>query len=457
LAKEIILKRELFQQLQVWHKDSRRSPLIVRGARQVGKTFLIESFAQAYFPESFIVINFEAQPQFKECFDGELFPEKIVQQIELLTGKECIPGKSLLFFDEIQECPKAILSLRYFKEKLPDLHVIAAGSLLEFALAESQFSFPVGRVAFLYLKPLSFTEFLMALEENKIISFLEEITLSKATEIPPAVHHKLLYYVRLYLLLGGMPQVIREYIESRSVLTARKMQQFLLQSYIYDFGKYATTAQHKYLQRLLQKAPNLVAQQIKYSSIDREMKSRDLKIALQQLNFAGVLSIIYATSAASLPLRAGINEKKFKLLLLDIGLMNQAIGIDEVTILQSDTVSINLGKIAEQFVGQELLAYQDPHQSPELFYWQRDKKDALAEVDFLSAIHNKIIPIEVKSGKTGSLKSLTQILIDYPHIPFGVQICEQSLQFHNNVLIIPFYLIHQLDRIVREALELYSK
>ncbi len=444
------MQRRLLDALKRWKQDQHRLPLILRGARQVGKSHLITQFGEEHFKQC-MVINFEYQPLFCNCFEGELAPEKILQQLELLSNKRCIPGETLLFFDEIQECPKAILSLRYFKELLPELHVIAAGSLLEFTLAEAEFRFPVGRVSFLYLRPLSFKEFLQSLGQDQLLNFLAEVSLAQASSFPMTVHQQLLDLVRQYCVIGGMPGVIAPFIESRSYLEAKHLQQQLVQTYIQDFGKYASRAQQKYLQRLIQVAPTLIGKQFKYSSVDPEMKAREIKRALEQLQWAGILQTIHATSASGLPLEVGMKDKVFKLLFLDIGLMHQYFGVNTALLLERNTTLLHWGNLMEQFVGQELDAYQDPHIPATLFYWQRDAKGAVAEVDHVISMHNHLFPIEVKAGKTGQMKSMMQFLKEKPS-PFGIRISELPLNWDKTVLSVPFYLIHELERLVKEAL-----
>ncbi len=436
------------QDLRQWKDDPFRLPLIVRGARQVGKTFLIESIAKQLFENS-ITINFEVQPQFHQCFAGELIPQTIIKQIEILSNQQCNPGKTLLFLDEIQECPRAILSLRYFKEQLPNLHVIAAGSLLEFTLADTSFSFPVGRVSFLHLKPLSFIEFLYSLDKKQLISFLSEVKLSDTNPIPPVIHDMLLDLIRHYVVLGGMPAVVHRYAETQSLLKANEAQRALMQSYMNDFGKYATRAQQPALQQLLQAAPAQVGKQFKYSSVHPDMRAREVKTALEQLQWAQVLSLVHATPASGLPLFFNAKPNKFKILFLDVGLMNHNFNVTDL-IISRDKSLLHWGTLMEQMVGQELLAYQPRNMPGELFYWVRDKKGSMAELDYLTTINNQIIPIEVKAGKTGRLKSLAQFL-ETSQAPIGIQISEAPLALNGKILSIPFYLIHELERLILEV------
>ncbi len=340
------------------------------------------------------------------------------------------------------------MALRYFKEKLPELHVIGAGSLLEFALREKGMKMPVGRVQYLYLKQLSFREFLYVSGNSNLLEFLDNVDLSQ--EIPEVIHQQALKLVRDYMSVGGMPMVLDEYLQSQSLQECQRYQTLLLRTYRDDFAKYATTARHKYLQQVYDQTPGLAGRQIKYVNISPEMDSRYLKEAISDLSKAGVIFPVYTTSAAGLPLITHANFKKFKLLFLDIGLLKRATKLDLELLFSENLMLLNRGALAEQFVGQELLAYQDPYDEPQLFYWSREEKSSTAEVDYLINIHANIVPIEVKSGKTGSLKSL-HILMREKKLPLGIRISEKKLYLHNNILSLPFYLIYRLPQLALET------
>lgn len=438
------MQRSIEQYLLNWKNQAARLPLLIRGARQVGKSFVVKKFAEINFENS-VTVNFEYSPEYISLFDT-LNPEKIVNAIGVLAGQQIIPGKSLLFLDEIQECPMAVKALRYFKENMPNLHVIGTGSLLEFILNDKDFSMPVGRVQFLYLKPLSFREFLTALGKDTLNEFLSSVTLQ--TEIPEAIHQQLLKLVREYMILGGMPAVVQDYLENKNFILAQNLQTVLLSTYRNDFGKYASQTDFKYLQKVFEKTPGLIGQQIKYARIADDMRSRDLKDALEKLCHAGLISQVYATSAAGLPLNAGVNEKKFKLLFVDIGLVKRATNLPPDILLKEDLLLINQGAFTEQFVGQELLAYDSSLTAAELFYWSRDKKGSEAEVDFVINIDTQIFPIEVKSGTTGRLKSM-RLFMEEKKCNLGVRVAQLPLSFHDGVLSLPFYLIAELPRLIR--------
>lgn len=437
------MRRAIEPILKKWKDQSDRLPIILRGARQVGKSFIIEKFGKENF-ESILTCNFEFRPELRNCFDN-LDPLSICAKLEVAFKTRIIPGKTLLFLDEIQNCTAAITALRYFKEKLPALHVIAAGSLLEFVLHEEKLSFPVGRVQFLYLRPLSFYEYLVSQNHSQLVEMLDNVTLQHPLE--PFVHDQLLLHLREYFLIGGMPSVIRSFLQNGSFLECETILTGLLETYRSDFSKYATKAQYKHLQIFFEKAPGLICKDFKYSHVSPEHRSHDLKIALEQLGWAGLFHKVIATSASGLPFQVHAKENKFKLLFLDGGLVNCANKLDVQTAWNTDLMQINSGAQAEQFVGQELLAYANPRTNLQLYYWKRDKKGAMAEIDYIIQRGSQILPIEVKSGSTGSLKSLTQFLLE-KQSPFGIRISQHPLSFHERILSVPLYLINQLSRLI---------
>lgn len=437
------MERELLSILKKWQHQRVHIPLLLRGARQIGKTYLIEQFGKICF-DNFININFEESPEFIQCFDT-LKVNDIISKIQLLSKQHISPGNTLLFLDEIQACPKAIMSLRYFKEKIPDLHVIGAGSLLEFALREEGMSIPVGRVQYLYMRQLSFREYLKVSGNIQLAEYINNVTLDSI--IPQAIHQRAMELVREYMIVGGMPMVVESYLTEQSLETCQQYQTMLLRTYSDDFVKYARTSQHKYLQQVYNQTPGLVGQQIKYVEISPDMESKFLKNAISDLHKAGVIFPLYSTSGAGIPLLTYINKKKFKLLFLDIGLMKRATKLDMKLLFEKDLMLLNRGALAEQFVGQELLAYQDPFDEPHLYYWSRDTKGSTAEVDYIINIGSRIIPIEVKSGKTGSLKSL-HLFMKEKNLPIGIRISSKKLQRHNNIISVPLYMIDQLERLI---------
>ncbi|GAB4393692.1 MAG: ATP-binding protein [Gammaproteobacteria bacterium] len=441
------MKRNLLEALIAWKHDAEHPPIILRGARQVGKTSLVREFAQQAF-EQLVEVNFEQQPQTARCFTS-LEPQQILNNLYLQTGQHVEIGKTLLFLDEIQECPNALKALRYFREQMPLLHVISAGSLLEFALNDSNLSMPVGRVQYFYLKPLSFREFLQATNHTHLLEYLTNATLKE--QVSSIVHQQLLIKLREYFVIGGMPGIVYEYLRTGSLAKTQIAQINLLNLYRDDFGKYAPQVKHQYMRRILEQTPGLIGEHIKYSKIDPDVGSREIKIALDFLVRAGLLYRVYYSNASGLPLNAFINEKKFKLLFLDMGLCQAPSLLSPEILLQDDVMLMNKGSLAEQFVGQELLAYQPHYIEGQLMYWERHKPSSSAEVDYIINVDQEIIPVEVKAGKTGRLRSL-QLFMQEHSTKVGIRISSQPLSLEKGILSIPLYMVFELPRLVRSII-----
>ncbi|MBI5399295.1 ATP-binding protein [Candidatus Saganbacteria bacterium] len=438
------MKRNLEKELIKWKNQGERYPLIIRGARQVGKSYLIEQFGKENFKQ-LVTINFELQPNLKQCFNS-LEPREIINKLQMQLSLSINEENTLLFLDEIQECPQAITALRYFREKTPKLAVISAGSLLEFTLNSKEFKMPVGRIHFLYLDPLSFEEFLEAAGHGQLCNYLTSLNITDATD--EGAHNKLLELVRRYMLLGGMPAVLREYQNNNDLSECQNIQNSLIQTYRSDFGKYSNRAQHKHLLKVMDTAPRLVGKKIKYSEIDSESKSRELKNAIELLSLSGIIKPIYHTKASGLPLGAEITEKIFRLNFLDVGLMQNICGLSAQIAVEQDIMQINSGSIAEQFVGQELIAYDDKHKPSQLFFWIREKKSSMAEIDYVIHIDSDILPVEVKAGKAGKLKSLRLFMVEKGS-RLGIRISQEKLSYFDGILSVPLYMIGHLTRLVR--------
>jgi len=441
------MERMLMSQLLAWKKQVNRMPLLVRGARQIGKSYLIEQFGKGNF-ENTVIVNFEQRKELETAF-LTFEPSEICNKLKLLLNQSISAGTTLLFLDEIQECPRAIQALRYFKEKMPELHVIAAGSLLEFALNDESFKMPVGRVQNYFLKPLSFKEFLLAVDRENLVDYLANITLKNP--IDPAVHELLLSLLRQYLVLGGMPAVIQQYLDTQDYLACQEVQGNILTTYRNDFGKYATKAQYKYLQALFERVPAVVSQHFKYVDIDPHMLSRDLKNALESLRHAGLIYQIFSTKANGLPLNASTNSRKFKLLFLDVGLTQYFGNLSGKLLLEKDLHLINQGQIIEQLVGQELLTLEEYYRPGEIYYWERDSASSTAEIDYVTQVNATVIPIEVKSGITGRLRSL-KLFMQEKNSVLGVRASQKPLELTDNILSIPLYMIHELPRLCKQAM-----
>lgn len=422
------MERVITQNLQQWKEKSNRKPLIVRGARQTGKSWTITAFGKDHFEGSTHILNFEKRPDLHQVFELNFEIPRIIAEIEILLNKKIIPGKDLLFFDEIQECPKAIVSLRYFYEQIPDLHLIAAASLLEFSL--NDISFPVGRVQLLNMYPMSFYEFLKA--SGKAIA--ADLIMDTPKQLSESVHLMLIDELRKYFFVGGMPECVKTYIETSSLQEVFEIQSDLISTFRHYFNKFAGKADTRCLDIVLLNASQKVGEQIKYSEMADGFSGPTIKKAFHLLETARLFKKVRASSPAGIPLGTSASEKKFKAVMLDIGLMANLNGINiSKEYLKSDLLSIFRGAMAEQFVGQEILAATNA----DLHYWAREAAGSNAETDFLIEKLGKVIPVEVKSGKSGSLKSLHLLLETYKNVEnayvfsnaaFG-QISEQKISF----------------------------
>ena len=403
------MKRWVEKQVISWKDSPRRKPLMIRGARQVGKTWLVENVLAGQF-ESFVKIDLEKRRDLHVHFAGNLEPRTILSYLELATGR-ITPGKTLVFLDEIQACPRAIMALRYFYEQMPELHVIAAGSLLEFAFGE--ISIPVGRVQYLHMHPMTFHEYLLAMGKEP----MAEYVLISPANVDKTVQEMILNELRNYFFVGGMPECIKTYRDSGSMVEAFHVQSEILESYRDDFSKYMPRIDAMCLDAVFLNVAKSVGSQLKYTRLNDGHSGQTNRKAFDLLAKAKLIHKIPACDPSGLPLGATANQKKFKGSMLDIGLLQRLCQVPvELELKQENLLAMYRGKLAEQFVAQELLAWH----SSELFYWARDARGSNAEVDYLVVREGKIYPVEVKSGAGGSLRSLHLMLEKYPNCPQGL-------------------------------------
>lgn len=430
------MKRIITEHLLAWKNQETIKPLIIRGTRQVGKSWSIIDFGKAFFPGQVIVVDLEKHPDWHRVFEPNLDARRILEELEILLNTRITPGNDLLFIDEIQECPKAIMALRYFYEQLPDLHVIAAGSLLEFALKD--ISFPVGRVQMIHMYPMNFGEFLWATNQP----MLADIILNTPKPQSEAVHDRLMDELRKYLFVGGMPECVKTYADSGSMTAVFDVQNDLVHAFRQDFSKYAPYSDKRCLMSVLSSVSSKVGQQTKYAHLAEGFTNPTITKAYDLLCSARVFYKISAASGSGLPFASTASEKVFKTLLTDIGLMRSLNNLSpDIDMLSDDLLAIYRGALAEQFVGQEFLsAGQD------LYYWSRQAKSSLAEIDYLMDKNGKIYPVEVKSGPSGKLRSMHLYLKTYPDCPKGFVLSganfealpEQKLEF------VPLYFAYGL-------------
>ncbi len=409
---------------------------MLRGARQVGKTHLIRQLGEHF--EDFVEFNFEEKPALKTVFEKDLDPSRLIRELSLVAGKRIVPGKTLLFLDEIQNIPSAITSLRYFYEKLPEQHVLAAGSLLDFAL--EGLGVPVGRVSFFHLYPMSFVEFLTALKEDLL---LEEL-LSHRPELPlaEAVHQKLLGLLGMFFAVGGMPEAVNCWLQTKDLEQCSKIQHDLIETYRQDFQKYARQYQWKYLHLLLDKIPLLAGKQFKFSQVSEVHRARDFSPCLDLLVKAKIAHTVYHTAGNGLPLGAEMNPKKFKVFFIDIALHQALLGLETKSwLLEPHAAFVNKGAIVESFIAQEILSYLPADHAQQLYYWHREVRASQAEVDFIIEKEGKVAPVEVKSGKSGRLKSLKMFLDFHPNSSFGIQFSAQNYSVFENIRSYPLYAV----------------
>jgi len=429
------MKRLIDYHLRVWKESPLRQPLLLRGARQVGKTYAVRELGKTF--SSFVEINFESNKKAKTIFDTDLDPHRILREISALTDKEIIPGQTLLFLDEIQTIPDAILALRYFYEIMPELHVIAAGSLLDFAI--EQVGVPVGRVQFLYMYPMSFIEFLSALGHNIIIK--EILAHPVEREMSGVIHDKILGLLGSYLAIGGMPQAVACWKNMQNLHACSQIPHTLVAAYQYDFIKYGKSHQIKYLDVLFSHIPQQLGKKFKYSLVG-DFRKRELEPCLDLLVTAGVVHRVMHTDAHGIPLGAQADLDTFKVIFIDVGLSQFVLDLKTGDwLLNPLEVFINKGMLAESFVGQELIAYEHPMKKSKLYYWKRDARGSEAEVDYVIQHERQIIPIEVKSGKGKTLRSTQTFLESHHESPYGIRFSTNNYSVHEKIYSYPLYAI----------------
>lgn len=404
------MERNAEKELETWKTGNRRKPLLIRGARQVGKSWLVEHWGKSAF-NSFLKVDLEKNPELKRIFKPDRDVRRICRELELFFQIRIIPGDALVFFDEVQGCPDAITTLRYFFEDLPELHIIAAGSLIEFTLKEV--SFPVGRVQVMDMFPMSFSEFLLS---RGVTESLKELAKQPAVLSPP-VHDMLISELRNYFRVGGMPEAVGVFNDSDSFMDAFDVQKDIIQTYQMDFAKYAGHADIDCLREVLPSVAQQVGQQVKYSSLSTRFSHTTVTKAYRLLETARLIKSVRSVNPSGLPLGASFLNKRFKPLFVDIGLMQNICGVSrQVDFESTQLLDIYRGALAEQFVGQEQLCFLK--NGP--WYWSNSKKSSTAEVDYCFEQNGAIVPIEVKSGTGGHLKSLTQFLSKFTTDRYGI-------------------------------------
>ena len=408
-------KRIIDNYLSEWAARPSHKPILLRGARQVGKSTAVRHLGEQF--KYFVEINLEKQPDYKVLFSEDLQVNRIVPQMAAMSGIPIVPGETLLFIDEIQDCQEAIMALRFFKEDMPDLHVIAAGSLLEFVLDDIP-TFGVGRIHSVYMFPMTFDEFLLANGEGLLLETRNQA--SATLPLPDPLHNKLIQLVRTFMLVGGMPESVAKWVETNDFLQCQEVQDDILTGYEADFPKYKKKVDPQLLSATMKSAAVQATKKFIYSRVPGDYKTSEVKKALDMLTKAGILIPVTHTDANGLPLGDERDDSIRKMLLLDTGLMlrllNMSLGdITTMTtqiLTASATDLVNKGSVAEMLAGLELLHYLSPNLHHELFYWMRQARNATAEVDYVLPHNMQVLPVEVKAGVQGGMKSLWDFMRD---------------------------------------------
>ncbi len=433
------LRRNIDNELLIWSKNTSRKPLLIRGARQVGKSSAIRTLSVHF--KYYLEINFEEQKQVHKLFEGNLSPDILCENLSVLYNIPIIPGQTLLFFDEIQACIPAISSLRFFYEKMPDLHLVAAGSLLEFALAELP-SFGVGRIRSMFLYPFSFDEFLMANNEDLLLNAKQAASPTKPLAEP--LHAKLLDYLKRFLIIGGMPEVVANYIQGRDINDCQRVLDDLIISLKADFAKYKQNVPVLRISEVFESVVQQAGGKFVYSKAATEANQKQIKEAINLLVMAGLAFPVIHTSANGIPLGAESNPRKRKMLLFDIGISQRLQGLNIAEVLFADQFDIiNKGALAELFVGLELLKSVSCYEQHNLYYWQREALNSNAEVDYLIQKQQNIVPLEVKAGTKGSMQSMFLFLKE-KNRPFGIRLSLENFSVYEPIRVFPIYAVSNL-------------
>jgi hypothetical protein len=402
--------RLIDRHLSEWASRDSHKPVLLRGARLVGKSTAVRNLGQKF--DNYVEINFEKQPEMMELFKENLDVRRIVTQMSiLLGGKPITEGKTLLFLDEIQVCQQAVMSLRFFKEDMPGLHVIAAGSLLEFALKELP-TFGVGRIHSMFMYPMSFDEFLEANGQRRLMEARDRATAS--SPLPEPLHNKLVELTRTYMLVGGMPEAVAKWVETHDYARCQEIQDDIVVSYEDDFPKYHRRVDPMLLRQTLRSVANQVTSKFVYSQVGGGYSSKEVKNALEMLILAGIAIPVTHSDANGLPLGCGADNAFRKVLLLDTGLLLRLLNMSmgDTARLSADILIataadlVNKRPMAELMAGLELLRYQSPNMRHELYYWVRQARNSQAEIDYVVNRGTAVLPIEVKAGTQGGMKSL---------------------------------------------------
>ena len=432
--------RYKIEELKKWKNSVNRKPLIIRGARQVGKTWLMKEFGEKNY-EKCAYINFDDNSRMEQLFSGDFDIERIIQGLKIESGVNIEAENTLIIFDEIQECPKAVTSLKYFYENANQYHIVTAGSLLGVAMHQGT-SFPVGKVDFLDLYPLNFKEFLKALGEDDLIDLINKNDIDLIT----VFSDKLKIYLKQYMYIGGMPEVVETYIKNKDFNEVRKKQEVLLQAYEQDFSKHAPNNVVPRIRQLWNNIPTQLAKENKkfiYGLVKEGARAREYELALSWLIDCGLIYQVNRVNDCKIPLSAYQDFNAFKLYLLDVGLLCAMAKLDAKTIIEGNDIFVEFkGALTEQYVLTELKTNVD---SP-VFYWSSEK--GTSEVDYIIQIGRNNIPIEVKSSENLQSKSLKSFVQKY-NTKINVRTSMSNFKKEEWLINIPLYLIGNIEKLAQ--------
>lgn len=444
---KIYYHRAIDRYLLEWKNEKVHKPLLLRGARQVGKSSAVRQLGKTF--RYLVEVNFERDKEIISIFTGNLKPQEIASRLSAFYETPIISGKTLLFLDEIQACPQAIHSLWFFYEDYPELHVVAAGSLLESALKKT-LSFGVGRVRSLFMYPMSFDEFLIATGHASWIEAKQNAAFDKP--LFEALHGKLIESFRNYLIVGGMPEAVNNWVKTGDFLKCQQIQDDIMLAYEDDFSKYKEKADPMLLRQTLHSVAQQIGCKFVHSNVQGDYRTEKIKGALELLKDAGLIKPAVHTAANGIPLGAQVNEKFTKYIFLDSGLLLRLLGLENTgnsseiskQILVGTTSDlVNKGHISEMVAGLELLKYNSPLQKHDLYYWQNLSRGAQAEVDYVIVKDMNVVPLEVKSGTTGAMKSMYRF-IEEKHLTYGIRTSLENFGKLEKVDIIPLYALSNL-------------
>ena len=415
--------------------------MIITGVRQCGKTFVLKELGQQQF-ENTCYINFESNSKYASIFDFDFDVNRIISELEFAEKNRIIPGKTLLILDEIQECPRAITSLKYFCENLPELHVACAGSLLGVALKQENISFPVGKVNRLQMYPMNFREFLIALEEGRYIEFFGKWDVNR--EIPEVYTRPMEQLLKTYYAVGGMPEVVLEYVENRDFQTVMEIQDEILSDYADDFSKHAPVSEIEKIRLIWESIPKQLAKdnnKFVFSHVKEGKRAHELEASLQWLKNAGLIQMLELVQNAEIPLSFNSNATYFKVYMSDIGLLSRRLGltIDDF-MSETDSLKTSKGAITENYVMNEIVSLK---KTP--YYW---KSGNTAEIDFIYENEGNVVPVEVKAATNTQAKSYKQFCKKYvPKNGFKASLknIAENVVCETNTVSIPLYLIWNID------------